>query len=254
MSAFETAALDPLFWLHHANIDRLWEVWRLRDPRHTNPTSSLWSTVNYELHDSGGSIVKFVASQVEDTTAAELGYRYEDVSDPFPVVPTEAARQKTFMVEKPIPEMVAATKNSIRVSNAEATASLSINKPTGPAREMLETGLPSKTRVYLNIENVTGKGATTYRVYLNLPANASPRDHEDLLAGNIPTFGVREASRVDEEHAGSGLHFSLDITDLIQRLSGRKDWDPKSLRVTFVPKASDTAADIQVGRISLYYA
>ncbi len=22
-----TAALDPIFWLHHANIDRLWEVW-----------------------------------------------------------------------------------------------------------------------------------------------------------------------------------------------------------------------------------
>ena len=30
MSMPITAALDPIFWLHHANIDRLWSVW-LRD-------------------------------------------------------------------------------------------------------------------------------------------------------------------------------------------------------------------------------
>ncbi len=28
MSFPDTAALDPIFWLHHCNIDRLWEVWR----------------------------------------------------------------------------------------------------------------------------------------------------------------------------------------------------------------------------------
>ena len=30
MSMPDTAALDPIFWLHHANIDRLWEVWLQR--------------------------------------------------------------------------------------------------------------------------------------------------------------------------------------------------------------------------------
>jgi tyrosinase len=33
MSSFDTAARDPIFWLHHANIDRLWEAWlALGDP------------------------------------------------------------------------------------------------------------------------------------------------------------------------------------------------------------------------------
>jgi hypothetical protein len=27
MSAFETAGQDPIFWLHHAAIDRIWELW-----------------------------------------------------------------------------------------------------------------------------------------------------------------------------------------------------------------------------------
>ena len=29
----DTAALDPIFWLHHANIDRLWSVWIARDQK-----------------------------------------------------------------------------------------------------------------------------------------------------------------------------------------------------------------------------
>src|SRR6516164_1482375 len=43
MSNPTMAALDPIFWLHHANIDRLWEVWLKRPSGHVNPTQdSAW--------------------------------------------------------------------------------------------------------------------------------------------------------------------------------------------------------------------
>jgi tyrosinase len=35
------AALDPIFYLHHANIDRMWAVWN-SDPRNTNPSDPNW--------------------------------------------------------------------------------------------------------------------------------------------------------------------------------------------------------------------
>jgi tyrosinase len=256
MSAFETAALDPIFWLHHCNIDRLWEVWRLRDSSHSDPVGGPWSSLSFEFHDGGGNIVKFTAGEVVDTTIARLGYQYEDVSDPLPAaLQTEASRAKALMVENPVPEMVGATERPIKLSRAKATASLSISTPTGPARAGFDALVASShRRAYLNIENVVGTGVSTYRVYLNLPVDANPRDHEGLFAGVLPTFGVREASRRDKKHTGSGLHYSLEVTDIIRRLSQQKDWNPKSLRVTFVPKGPDTeAADIQVGRVSLYY-
>jgi tyrosinase len=37
MSDPSTAALDPIFWLHHANIDRMWEVWRNQGPQFRDP-------------------------------------------------------------------------------------------------------------------------------------------------------------------------------------------------------------------------
>ena len=39
MGAFDTAPLDPVFWLHHANIDRLWAVW-LAQPNRSNPADA----------------------------------------------------------------------------------------------------------------------------------------------------------------------------------------------------------------------
>jgi tyrosinase len=80
----DTAAQDPIFWLHHANIDRLWEVWLRRDPRHSNPTSAQWLTsVAFNLRDSDGNPVTMRPAQVLDTTVAPLFYQYEDVSDPL---------------------------------------------------------------------------------------------------------------------------------------------------------------------------
>ncbi|HVH79272.1 MAG TPA: tyrosinase family protein [Stellaceae bacterium] len=91
MSSFDTAALDPLFWLHHANIDRLWQVWLNRDPSHTNPTDARWLGQRFQFHDSTGAAVTMTPQQVLDTTAAPLGYQYEDVTDPFAAAPATGA-------------------------------------------------------------------------------------------------------------------------------------------------------------------
>src|SRR5438105_3319536 len=87
MGGFNTAGLDPIFWLHHCNIDRLWVVWRKRNPQHVDPTDARWLTaLPFKLHDATGAPVMFTPSLVVDTTAAPLNYQYDDVSDPLPSV------------------------------------------------------------------------------------------------------------------------------------------------------------------------
>jgi tyrosinase len=101
----EKAALDPIFWLHHSNIDRLWEVWvqrqkqlsRLtRNPKDADadPDSKTWLDGNgsstdgkFRFRDESGTDVTITSREVLDTRQPPLSYEYEDISDPFTGAP-----------------------------------------------------------------------------------------------------------------------------------------------------------------------
>ena len=85
MSYPRTAALDPIFWLHHANIDRLWEVWRRNPPAHMDPTDPNW------INGPGNIGERVFAAPRPDGTAwiytpgemsdlENRGYNYDDLS------------------------------------------------------------------------------------------------------------------------------------------------------------------------------
>jgi tyrosinase len=83
MGNFTRAPLDPIFWVHHCNIDRLWEVW-VHTAGHSNPTTNDWLTaVSFSFHDATGAAVSMTPSQVVDTRAAPLFYEYDDIGNPF---------------------------------------------------------------------------------------------------------------------------------------------------------------------------
>lgn len=245
MSAFNTAALDPIFWLHHANIDRLWEVW-LRDTTHKNPVGNDWLTsVPFEFHDLNGQVVSMTPSQVIDTRAAPLLYEYDDT----PALPAVAAGVK-MAVKKAMaakPQMVGATAESFNVEDT-THAEFTVRAP--PA---LAAGARRKARRYfLNIENLTATDrAGAYDVYLNVPKGDDPKNHDELFVGRMPLFGLVEASRDEGEHAGSGLHYVLDITDFVTRLG--RAWDWKKVRVSFVPARARARSQVRVGRVSVYF-
>jgi len=274
MSRFNTAGLDPTFWMHHANIDRLWTVWKNRDPQHVDPNEADWlANLAFELHDENGAVVSMTCAEIVDTATSPFAYRYEDVSDPLPApgpgteALTAAPRGLGREMERPIPEMVGASEGKIRLSGGPETARVPMSRPSGPAAagaglEGLAGRRAKPSRVHLNIENVTGLEPMPYRVYVNLPEGADPADHPERLAGALPMFGVPEASGEDPEHAADGVDYTLDITALVERLGD--EWDPAEMRVTFVPKAPPPAggleglaapappAPIEVGRVSVY--
>ena len=263
MGRFNTAALDPIFWLHHCNIDRLWEVWRQRNPQNVNPAEADWLTnLSFELHDETGSEVSMVPSEVIDSTAEPLSYEYEDVTDPLGgwQSPFAGAAIPAGLEEIIMSEMVGATEQPVTLTGAAVTTSLDVNAPAGPAA--LAAGLEgAQRRIYLNIENITGEGfAPGYEVYLNLPPGERPSDHRELFAGLLPMFGVAEATNPIGDHPANGLQYSLDITEVAERLQALNAWDPAKMHVTFIPDQTPDELEtevpttpVKVGRISLYY-
>ncbi|MGA7413884.1 MAG: tyrosinase family protein [Bryobacteraceae bacterium] len=268
----DTAALDPIFWLHHSNIDRLWSVWNRMSTTNTDPASKFWLTkLPFKFHNATGAVVSMTPSQVLDTTTSIFSYDYEDTSDPLAphVAPMEASVPTRSLVVPPqaIPEMVGASEAALTLTGSVQTMTFPIAEPTGPAApEAMTVGAPAAPprKSYLNIEHVTGeKARTTYDVYVNLPDNPDAAAYKDHYAGPIAMFGVSQASVPSERHPGTGVHYSLDITRLIDRLKARNAWNDEELRVAFVPRGPQGAAlesvapvhePIRVGRVSLYRA
>ncbi len=271
----DTAALDPIFWLHHANIDRLWSVWNGISTSNTDPSSSVnvggrnisWSTtVKFTFNNAAGKVVTMTPSQVVDTKTTSFAYDYEDTKNPLATKAKAAVAgaMRGIMTFQPRAEMVGASSRKVTLTGSPQTTTVAIREPSGPAKGRTKAArapVPALGQTYLQIENVVSKKShATYEVYVNLPEKANSAESQKHYAGALHLFGVRHASKKSAEHAGSGLNFSLDITELADALKAKNAWDEKNVRVTFVPRGESGEArraipehdPIRIGRVSVY--
>jgi N-acetylneuraminic acid mutarotase len=78
MAEFSTVGGDPMFYLHHANIDRLWESWnRLGND---NPTDPKYLNRTFAFGDRSGKRADLPVSSGDRT--AQLGYGYDAYEKP----------------------------------------------------------------------------------------------------------------------------------------------------------------------------
>lgn len=266
MSRFSTAALDPIFWLHHANLDRLWEEW-LRDPGShppgQNPTDPDWLGMQFDFVDSGGQPQRMAVRDVLDIEA-QLGYTYSHLPVPKRPAPVPAPPRKPELMadeahpEHP-PEMIGASEEPVPLEGRTTGASLEVSPPSGPAALEAEGG-PMAT--YLNIENVHGEAnpGLLYGVFLNLPEGEAAEPESESCVGTISLFGI-ESSQLDDEdeEAPHGLHYVFDVSEQIKRLRSEGRWNPERLDVTFSPVGVDRQGEAElsvpsvvVGRVSLF--
>jgi N-acetylneuraminic acid mutarotase len=96
MAEFSTVGGDPMFYLHHANIDRLWESWNRLGNR--NPTDPKYLNRKFSYGDRSGKRVDLPVSAADRT--AQLGYEYDSYEKPpkpQELSPEESAtRQRTY--------------------------------------------------------------------------------------------------------------------------------------------------------------
>jgi tyrosinase len=74
----QTAARDPIFYLHHCNIDRLWKRWLDQGGGRANPTGdSFWMWSNFPFYNDQGKKVQTSAYYILNTKT-QLHYVYDD--------------------------------------------------------------------------------------------------------------------------------------------------------------------------------
>jgi hypothetical protein len=257
------AALDPLFWLHHANVDRLWSRWLALGGRRVNPPDAAWRNQAFTFHDETGDPVTVTVAQITDT-AAQLHYLYDDdpamdldltpslgaaAPPPGPAEPSGAqpsgAQPSGAQPSGMPPELAAASEQtvelvgrsvSVRLTPAPDTASLSAAPGPAGARSL-----------YLNVEDIEAdrNQGVVYGVFVNLPDDAAGDDDPQLHhVGNISLFGIESMNDPDGEHDGvPGFRHTYDVTDVVGALAADGRWDPADVTVTFQPLAPLPAPD-----------
>jgi hypothetical protein len=77
MSGVSTAGLDPIFYVHHSNVDRHWNLWIAQGGGRTNPVlDTVWTSKQYTFFNEAGAQVKMTACQIL-RAAEQLNYTYE---------------------------------------------------------------------------------------------------------------------------------------------------------------------------------
>ncbi len=263
MSDPATAALDPIFWLHHCNIDRLWEVWRRR-PGNATPNDPQWlSAVRFDMHDGDGQPFSFTPADMLDTEQVLHGYVY----DTLPPVPAQIPTEGVEMAEaEDTPELAGASDGATRLSGDVTRARVSMQTRMS-RKSFTESALTTPRRVLLNLENVTGHGVPDdYAVFVDLDDDDLP----PLRVGMLTTFGIERATDPDRDHGGAGLTQVFDITRAADRLN-LTEGSADDLRVTFVRAGGAAISEgvpagmeelvrdephesgVEVGRISVYF-
>jgi tyrosinase len=265
------AALDPIFYLHHANIDRMWAVWN-SNPSQTNPSDPNWlkgpaasGEREFIMPMPGKKSWRYAPKDVH--SLSQVDYTYHNLKQ-VPAVDLLARRLKSLGVVAPVPraaahpvrsavELVGANSGPVAIKGLVTSTTVQLDtevrqKVDHSLAVAAETSAPD--RVYVNLENVRGThDGTALSIFVNLPDGANPGDHQELLAGTVGLFGLRRASLVDGIHVGGGLSFLLDISPIVDRMHLDKSLNTDNLRVTIVPtRPVSDGAPITVGRVSIY--
>ena len=255
------AGLDPIFWLHHCNVDRLWEAWMrapgksmVRDPRWLNGPADR----KFIVPAPGGGDPGITFSGRDVLQGGRFHPNYDDLTKGTGVTPGGAAVVRVGMgpSSQQRVETIGASDATVSVGAAPARARVDL-EPEATAAGVVALGATTPgeevVRLYLALESVRGTApAPLLEVYVNLPDGADPEAHPDLHAGSITLFGLNVASAVDGRHGGNGLGFTLDITELTGRLSASGGFDSENLRITLVPGEGITEEQpVTVERISI---
>jgi hypothetical protein len=228
MSFPVSAARDPIFWLHHANVDRLWAEWSRRNPGR-QPTDSRWLNQRFSFYDEAARLVTVATSGLLTTTA--LGYRYDTQTTAAPL--TLAAAPGVQRVEA-----VPAAPSTL--GPQPVTVPL---QPPPAMRQPLNRAVqaaPGGESLQLAIEGIEppANPQVLVRVFINLPNADAKTSFEDIhYAGNFSFFTGED--RGHNHHSGP-LTQLIDVTETVRRLreAGQfKEGEP--LNVTLVTSPID---------------
>lgn len=284
MARTTLAARDPVFFLHHANIDRLWAEWNRRG--NANSPEPMWREFVFDdnFFWPDGTVWDVAVGELGSPDA--LGYRYDD-DGPFaadvalPVGDPATERLRAFRrhgsdllacMRGGQGEIPLASGDAIRMARAENGRVASRGRPIaisvplrGDMGRVIGTGAPAygsarpdrrrdRRFVFAVICDMADPrdASTRVRVFCdsgNLSARA--RSGDPGYVTSISFFPHGRAGAGHSRHGGGGGSYCVDLTHALAGGGGLRDG---RLTLQLLPEcanASPGAADVRPGGLEI---
>jgi tyrosinase len=224
--------LDPIFWTHHAMLDRCWVEWNITR-NHPNTNDTAWSNRKFtEFCDENGAAVE--VSVLETVLYPIFSYQYDT---PIPPLPAARARAAAPIVAG---DSKAQQDAAAKVLQAGATVRLdSVARFAATAPVQATLSAPVRSTISINPDQVAralttdgqrvlltlgGTSMNTQdfvvRIFINRasPPTASTPDSDPSYLTSFGVFGHDHGGASD-----SGGAFQFDATAALRRLGATAD-------------------------------
>jgi polyphenol oxidase len=242
MGVLGTAAFDPVFFAHHANIDRLWQVWldTAATPPHANPSEAAWAQQTFVFYNGRRRWSQIAVEQVVDSQAS-LRYRYQPpapLGPPAPAVVAAATPPRSAPARAASSTVleVAAPAGGAPLTPEPHTLRVTV-PPTAANTLSTMAAAPAQGRVVLHIDGVEvpSDRAALVNVFLNRPdATAATPTSDPGFVGSI----VLVPNTVAGGHSQHTVqrNFAFEVTDKIRAAAPAPGGE---VSVTLVPFQGD---------------
>jgi Common central domain of tyrosinase/Polyphenol oxidase middle domain len=253
MCCVTSAAQDPIFWLHHSNVDRQWNLWLAQGGGRSNPLSDAdWRNHRFTFFDECCRQVTMTGCEVL-RAAKQLSYAYEgeppQVEQYCPLI-WRPPFIKLVEIAR-FPKRWVLSKKPLRVPLAAAAASAETRSFAPRLMESVRARGQTAVLQLKGVEADAEPGAV-WEVYVG-PANLKPDPTGPYYVGTFGLFGGGIKTRKEHYHPGE---FAFPISKAVNAAGGTA-----KLQVVFVPVSgvdvagralpAQARADVSVGEMSI---